>query len=137
MEWDYRNILFDIRPVQGTAEPYFLHLFKGCVLFESILKGNPKKPPPINYTLGRTLRFLHSELGIPNDINIGNTNFPDIIADLAGVNDSIQTAIQFTGKIRNTLGHNLGWVVNLDKMQYQRLFRMVSSSCFHAIAYLY
>ena len=137
MEWDFRNRLFDIRPLQGTAEPFFLHLFKGCVLFESILKGNPTNPPPINSTLRNTLRHLHGELGIPVNIDIGNTNFPDIVADLAGADDSIQTAVEFTGKIRNTLGHNLGWVVTLDKIQYQRLFRMVSSSCFHAIACLY
>jgi hypothetical protein len=137
MEWDFRNMLFDIRPLQGTAGPFLLHLFKGCVLFESILKGNPTDPPPQNSTLGNTLKYLHVKLGIPAKIKIGNINFPDVVADLAGADDSIQTAIKFTGRIRNTLGHDLGWVVNLDKMQYHRLFRMVSSSCFHAIACLY
>lgn len=33
MEWDLRNMLFDIRPIQGTTEPFFMHLFKGCLLF--------------------------------------------------------------------------------------------------------
>lgn len=137
MEWDFRNMLFDIRPVQGTAEPFFFHLFKGCVLFESILKANPTNTPPMNTTLGNSLQHLHRELGISANIQIGNTDFPSIIGDLATANNSIETAIQFTGRVRNTLGHNLGWVVNLDKLQYQRLFRMVSSSCFHAISCLY
>ena len=91
----------------------------------------------LNSTLGNSLRHLHNELGIPDNLNIGNTDFPSIIADLAGADDSIQTAIQFTGRIRNTLGHNLGWVVALDKENYHRLFRMVSSSCLHAISCLY
>jgi len=137
MEWDFRNLLFDIRPTQGTAEPFFLHLFKGCVLFESLLKGNSINPPPLNCTLRDALRHLHSELGVPANLSIGNTDFPTIIAGLAGADDSIQTAIQFTGQIRNTLGHNLGWVVPLNKIQYHTLFRMVSSSCLHAISCLY
>jgi len=137
MEWDFRNLLFDIRPTQGTAEPFFLHLFKGCVLFESLLKGNTVKTPPVTVPLGNALQLLHNELGIQNNLSIGNTDLPTIIADLAGADDSIQTAIQFTGRIRNTLGHNLGWVVPLDKATYHRLFRMVSSSCLHAISCLY
>lgn len=137
MEWDLRNMLFDIRPIQGTLEPFYLHLFKGCVLFESLLKGNPSNPPPLSFTLREVLQYLNKELGIPSTMNIGNVDFPTIIAELAGADDSIQTAIQFTGRIRNTLGHNLGWVVSLEKAQYHRLFRMVSSSCLHAIACLY
>ena len=137
MEWDFRNLLFDIRPIQGTAEPFFLHLFKGCVLFESLLKGNLINPPTLNSTLSNSLRHLHNELGIPENLNIGNTDFPTIVADLAGADDSIQTAIQFTGRIRNTLGHNLGWVFALDKASCRRLFRMISSSCLHAISCLY
>lgn len=137
MEWDFRNLLFDIRPTQGTAEPFFLHLFKGCILFESLLKGNIVKTPPVTSTLGNILQYLHRELGIPNDFGIGNTDFPSIISDLAGADDTIQTAIQFTGRIRNTLGHNLGWVVPLDQAIYRRLFLMVSSSCLHVISCLY
>ena len=137
MDWDLRNILFDIKPILGTAEPFYLHLFKGCVLFESLLKGSLVNPPPIDCTLRNALQHLHVELGISNNITIGHTDFPTIIADLAKANESIQTAIEFTGRVRNTLGHNLGWVVPLDKAQYSRLFRMVSSSCLHAISCLY
>jgi len=135
--WDFRNMLFDIRPIRGTAEPFFLHLFKGCVLFESLLKANLTNPPRLESTLGNAIHHLHNELGVPLNMNFGNTIFPAVIADLAGADNSIQTAISFTGRIRNTLGHNLGWDVALDKIQYHQLFRMVSSSCFHAIACLY
>lgn len=137
MEWDFRNTLFDIGPNQGTAEPFFLHLFKGCVLFESILRANSKKTPPTHYPLSRILDFLHQDLGVASNLNIGNSDLQTIINDLDKADDSIQTAIQFTGRIRNTLGHNLGWVVPINKNHYGMLFRMVSSSCFHAIASLY
>jgi hypothetical protein len=137
MEWELHNLLFDIQPVQGTTEPYFLHLFKGCVLFESLLKANPRKPPRITCNLNDVLQHLHIELGIPPNLNINSQGFQAIINNLASANDSIQTAIQYTGQIRNTLGHNLGWIVNLEKNHYHLLFRMVSSSCLHAISCLY
>jgi hypothetical protein len=137
LEWDLRNQLFDIQPIRGTTEPYFLHLFKGCVLFETLLKANPINPPPLNCSLGPALTHCHSELGISPNINISILGFQDIINNLASSNNSIETAIQFTGQIRNTLGHNLGWIVKFEKDHYQNLFRMVSSSCLHAISCLY
>lgn len=135
IEWDYRNELLDLRAGEGTAEPFFLHLFKGCVLFESLLKSNPRQTPQ-NITLGRILPELSGPLGIP-PVDIREGDFATILANLAGASNSIDTAIQFTGKIRNTVGHNLGWVVQIDKHQYHRLFRMVTSSCLHTIACLY
>lgn len=135
LEWDYRNQLLDLRPGPGTAEPFFLHLFKGCVLFESLLKANPTHRPTSN-TLGRILTQLQGPLGIGN-VDVREAQFGTILTNLAGADEAIETAIEFTGKIRNTVGHDLGWVVNIDKPQYQRLFRMVSSSCLHTIACLY
>ncbi len=138
IEWHDRNELLDLRTSAGTVEPFFLHLFKGCVLFESLLKGNPSQALPQSATnLGSVLQSLHSHLGIPHNIRIGGVDFPTILQDLAGADESIQTAIEFTGKIRNTVGHDLGWVVQIDKHQYHKLFRMVTSSCLHSIACLY
>ncbi len=136
MEWDLRNMLFDIRPLQGTTEPFFTHLFKGCLLFESLLKASPTNPPRLNCNLESALRHFRTELGIP-PLRLGSRGFSTIVSNLAGANNSIQTAIQFTGQIRNTLGHNLGWSVLLDKNHYHHLVRMVSSACLHAIACLY
>ena len=52
LEWDYRSTLIELRPGDGTAEPFFIHLFRGCVLFESLLKANPKDiPPPTRHNL--------------------------------------------------------------------------------------
>lgn len=137
MEWELRNMLFDIQPVQGTTEPFFLHLFKGCVLFESLLKANPINPPIITCNLNDALNHLHIELGISRNLNINSRGFQSIISNLSRADELIETAIKFTGQIRNTLGHNLGWVVTLEKNHYHRLFRMVSSSCLHAISCLY
>lgn len=138
LEWDYRSTLLDLRADVGTSEPFFIHLFKGCVLFESLLKTNPNHQVPAGVrSLGQVLQLFHSLLGIPHNISIGNTDFPTILHDLGNADNRIQTAIEFAGRIRNTVGHNLGWGVNLDKNQYSRLVRMVATSCLHAIACLY
>ena len=140
LEWDRNNGLFDTCPPQGSFEPFFHHLFKGCVLFESLLKNNPNYPvtvPPENSNLGAVLQFLYNELNIRHDISIGRIDLPTIISNLVAADESIQTSIEIAGQIRNTVGHNFGWVINLSKIDYQRLFQMVMSSCLHAIACLY
>jgi hypothetical protein len=138
LEWDYRSTLIELRAGDGTAEPFFIHLFKGCVLFESLLKANPKDTPPSTAsTLGAVLKYLSPRLGIPPNIGIGNTDFPMVLSDLSSANDSKPTALKFAGRVRNTVGHNLGWKVALNKSQYDLLGKMIATSCLHAIASLY
>ena len=138
LEWDYRSTLIELRSGEGTAEPFFIHLFKGCLLFESLLKANPKDaPPPGASTLGSVLHHFYSCLGIPHNLAIGNTDFPTVLRDLPSADDAIPTALQFAGRVRNTVGHNLGWKAALDRSQYDSLARMVAASCLHAIACLY
>ena len=38
LEFKYRDMQLGLRPEPGTNEPFFVHLFKGCLLFESFLK---------------------------------------------------------------------------------------------------
>jgi hypothetical protein len=138
LEWDYRNMFLDLRVDEGTSEPFYIHLFKGCVLFESLLKANPEDPPPSDRNvLIRVLQYLYHHLGIPHDIRIGETDFNTVLQEISRADNSIPTAIRFTGRIRNTIGHDLGWVVNIDNNQYHLLFRMVAISCLHALACLY
>ncbi len=139
LEWDGRNQLIDIRPRPGTTEPFFLHLFKGCVLFESILRQNPECPDAKKkQDLKQLLDLLAPKLGFM--CGKINSKLPTILTDLDRINprdETVKIAIEFTGKLRNTVGHDLGWKVHLGKIQYQRLFQMVMASCFHAIACLY
>lgn len=141
LEWDDRNALFDIRKEKGTFEPYFLHLLKGCILFESLLKNNPSKPNARKKnTLNKLLPLLSPELGIPHQIKISGKNLSGVLSNLAALNpnnETLETAITYTGQLRNTLGHDLGWIVNLDKIQYQRSYQFIMASCLHAIKCLY
>jgi hypothetical protein len=143
IEWNDRSEFLDLRVGKGTAEPFYVHLFKGCVLFESLLKANPTKTPPLKGSLGKyltlinVLQYLHKELGIPNDIKIGESDLPTIITHLRTADKDLSTAVKFTGMVRNSVGHNLGWQLKLDKSHYERLFTMIAISNLHAIAALY
>jgi hypothetical protein len=138
LEWDHRSELIALRTEQGTAEPFFIHLFKGCVLFESLLKANLKRRPT-NNTLGPILDELQSALGFAAKprCKTGGFDFQTIIRDLSSDDNSVYTAVERTARIRNTTGHNLGWQVSLTADQYNSLAAYVASSCLHAVARLY
>jgi hypothetical protein len=136
LEWEHRSELIDLRTLQGTAEPFFIHLFKGCVLFESLLKAS--QPPPQATMLGPLLREMHSRLNFSGDyLRISPFEFPTVVQGLASDDDTVRTACERTGRIRNSTGHNLGWSVALNRSEYDRLAGYVASSCLHAVACLY
>jgi hypothetical protein len=142
LEWDHRSDLLKLRTEQGTAEPFYIHLFKGCVLFESLLKANDENPPaPGNDMLGRLLTQLQPDLGFgathPIYQDITRSDFPTIVNNFKTDDDSLHTAVVRTAQIRNTTGHNLGWQVSLSVPEYNKLAAYVASSCLHAIACLY
>lgn len=136
LEWDYLSELTKLRVGKGTTEPFFIHLFKGCLLLESLLKANPKNPSN-GSTLGSVLRHLYLDLGGPHDFQIGNTDFPAILTSLPTADDAIATAIEYAGKVRNTVGHYLGWEATIDTAAYDSLATKVASACLHSIACLY
>jgi hypothetical protein len=115
------------------------------LLFESLLKENPSPDPwkptkEQNNNLGQLLQKYSTALGskenLGEKISVGG-NLPAILTDLETANNSIFTAIKLTARLRNTVGHNLGWEDGLTKIQYQKLFMMVASSCLHVVACLY
>lgn len=103
LEWEHRSDLIDFRTLQGTAEPFFIHLFKGCVLFESLLKAS--QPQPQATMLGHLLREMHSRLNFSgNYLRISPFDFPTVVNDLASDDDTVRTACERTGRVRNSTG---------------------------------
>jgi hypothetical protein len=139
LEWDYLAGSLDLRVGTGTAEPFYLHLFKGCVLFESLLKANP------NYTTGFRpsdqlnviLDALEQQTGMRSPSQYGATMFPRIVADVTHADNQLTTAIAYAVRVRNTVGHNLGWDADFERLHYDKLASMVASACLHAINCLY
>lgn len=138
LEWHYLNALMEVRPVTGTSEPFFVHLFKGCVLIESLAKLNPKFVPPTQHrSLVSVLQFLQHQLGIPNDLPTSSQGLSDVLLYVSRASTSIADSIIISGKLRNTIGHNIGWDVQITNAEYNQLVMRLFSSMFHLISSLY
>jgi hypothetical protein len=138
LEWHYLNSFLRLRPGRGTHEPFMVHLFKGCVLFESILRMNPKAPVPSQAKgLLSVIQTVRSHLALRNDLPLAAPDFNSVVTDLAGATNSIEEGVIFTGRARNTLGHNLGWQWSMSNALYNKLVMMILCSCLHGIANLY
>jgi hypothetical protein len=139
IEWDFRNEHFEYEVKQGTSEPFFLHLFRGCILFESLLKLNPVISPK-SKTIGGILQEpeIVGELKV-NPIQGKKDGFvlDDIYNKLQSYDNSIDQAIQISYMARNTFGHSLGWDANINQSQYRESYLIIASSCLHVIACLW
>ncbi len=132
-EWSYHAQQIELIE-EGSREPFFLHLFRGCLLFESILKNAPNAPAL--RTLGDALRHYKGKLGL---ITIQTTAsvFNNVVASLTTGMD-IPSSILSCAKARNTLGHNLVWATaDLTPENYELLVKNIAASCLHAISKLY
>jgi len=136
LEWQHKEVLMTIGPRLGTNEPFFIHLFKGCVLFESLLKANPVRPPN-ERTLGRVLQELHSNLGVRHGIPTSSDDLATLLVQLRAADNSIGVAIELSAKLRNTVGHDFGWGTQLTPESYRELARKVGFACLHALSTLY
>jgi hypothetical protein len=136
IEFDFRYVQFQMRNEQGTNESLYLHLFKGCLLFESLLKNNKIHP-----VKGRTLKPVSKELSgylnLPKAFNISEDYLKDVYLKDDIHDDSISNAIITTGRLRNTLGHNIGWPDKMSTPIYLKCFEQIAISCLHAISTLY
>jgi hypothetical protein len=132
-EWPYRANLFELIE-EGSREPFFLHLFRGCLLFESLLKG--AAPGAGLTTLGKALTHHLSALGLTK-FETAESDFNEIPKALTSKMD-IEPTITSCAKTRNTLGHNLVWMIaDLTAETYDLLVRNIAASCLHAISTLY
>jgi hypothetical protein len=142
----FLSFLLEVRPRQtqlrlasggaGTSEPFFLHLFKGCLLFETLLRtssegrrvvaDNPKA------TLGDLLASppLLERLSLPAaPRGLGAQTFADVLAGIkadesAGLTFDVR-AIRATWGLRNATGHSLAWPRRPGERDYERLFVLV------------
>ncbi len=139
LEAGYRFRTLNLRTREGTWKPFYMHLFKGCVLFESLLKANPNINVP-ETELGSILacnKEVRNQLGVKGSITTGGFTFPDLISDIPDEITGVQSDIEFVARLRNTVGHNLGWKVTIQSEQYLRIVFKVSNACLHTISTIY
>lgn len=139
IEWDFRKDHFEYGVKQGTSEPFFSHLFRGCLLFESLLKQKPGDSPK-GTNLGNVLteKEIRTSLKI-GLIRMGTFTLSDVYRELNEITSpvAIDQVIQITYMTRNTLGHNLGWESHISHEQYQKLYFVIAAACLHVIACLW
>jgi len=136
LEASQRKVQLDNVPNPGSFEPFILHLFKGGLLVESLIKLNPKNPPT-DKTLGRVLNHVAGDLGISTGLSISANELQDVINEAESASWTIDNAFQISGRIRNTTGHSLGWEIGLTFNQYGAMFQNLSVACLHTINALY
>lgn len=138
LEKDYRLQTLLLRTEEGSWEPFYLHLFKGCILFESLLKVNPDKAVSED-TLGKILccnKEVRTSLHIKKEIKTKDIDFPTIINNIPDTHD-IQDEVEFVAQLRNVVGHNLCWNVTISPQQYYHMVLIVGDACLHVISTLY
>lgn len=121
----------------STAEPFFLHLFKGTLLFETLLKtssvgqeiqrSNPKA------TIDKFLqdRTIYSAFGFSSaPQGLGGDTFDDVLAAIKsdGTTDFTQRAIRATWGIRNKVGHSMAWPSRPNLSEYEILFHLITGA---------
>lgn len=136
-EWRYRARQIGLVE-GGSREPFFLHLFRGCLLFESLLKESGRRTTSGLPVLSRMLRLYENELGIvAASIDQSSTDIDRKIR-AATSNMAMQQTIEITNQLRNTFGHNIVWEVPaLNAGSYNILVENIASACLHTVSTLY
>jgi hypothetical protein len=135
-EWNYRLQMIELSTA-GSKEPFFTHLSRGCLLFESLLKENPNEPVTSKTSdLEALLRRLGKYLGIKGAISTSCSDFDALVRSLTD-KQPMHSAIECTAQTRNMLSHSVVWPTDLNGRTYDLLVNNIASSCLHAISKLY
>jgi len=113
----------------GSGESFLLHLFKGALIFETLLKVSPLRPTSglgtLNDYLGNP--SVKTRLGLPTGFGgMGNISFDKVIekvreADVRG-DQFGERVVRAAWGVRNTTGHSLAWEKRPAPDEYEMLF---------------
>lgn len=136
--WDrYRELC--LRSAEGgSVEPFVTHLFKGGLIFESLLKqlypnkddGDPAK------TLGQIFRTTAFQADFLASVSPSADSLRQAFNGITG--NDIQSAFDTTSRLRNTTGHNLVWAdveyVLGDPENYRMMFEQEVNALLYVVA---
>lgn len=122
----------------GSIEPVLIHLFKGGLLFESLLKQ--LYPNQDNGKPTKTLGDIFGTTNFKNDflqtVNQKSFALKTILNDIK--NNDLQTAFNTAARIRNTTGHNLVWDDIFDQPNnYKKLYDQTMNAIFFIVTKKY
>lgn len=118
---------------QGSVEPFVTHLFKGGLIFESILKRFYSASPGDKFnTIGQIFNSNKFEKDFPpGKFKTSAKSITDIVIGIKARCD-YETAFTTTAKLRNTTGHKLDWDDKFSN-SYESLFKQEVNAIFYVI----
>jgi hypothetical protein len=131
----YRELGLRSHATGGSSLPFILHLLKGGLIVESLLKHfYPNNGGIPNETIGavfQTRQFLREFL-LAASPHTRATTLAEIYVSISG--NTVLSAFSTTAKLRNTTGHNVVWDdVFDDPEQYRRLFEQEMNAIFYLL----
>lgn len=137
LEYEEREQELFLRSRDGASiEPVLAFLFKGGLIFESLLKYfYPKKDDKkTTYkTIGNVFDTEDFRRDFPKGLSISADSIAAII-DPVGLDHSWQIAFSTTSKLRNTAGHNLVWDYTFDNPDnLKKLYEQQVNAIFYLI----
>ena len=131
LEFTERVQELEIRSSEGgSVEPFISHLFKGGLVYESLLKIFYQKT-----TLDKIYKERRFKEDFLKEVST-SANTLKKIYDAIGADD-IQTAFDTTTQLRNTTGHNLVWDDIFSTDTYTRLYQQEINAIFYIISKKY
>jgi hypothetical protein len=122
----------------GSIEPFITHLFKGGLIFESLLK---KKHIGTGITLEKYLVAKSNELELQKSLYTTERpyKFDDLPGHLTKWDKEIfqEKAIAIAYAVRNTSGHDLGWQDVFTEELYTALYDGVVNAIFWTVNKVY
>ncbi len=132
-EFRDKLVMLNLRSKEGgSIEPFLTHLFKGGLIFESLLKQL--------YPSAKTIGDFNKQRYFKDNFCIINTqalSISDIVIDINYRND-VETAFNTTAKLRNTTGHNLVWDDVFDNPDnYKKLYEQIINAILYIVVKKY
>ena len=131
----------------GSIEPFILHLLKGCLIFESLIKlvypshiyselatimKDPIVKKDINYCQGG-IELIDHAAGIRKTLQDIISNLIPYLEDEGNRVKNSDKWLTLTYALRNVTAHNLTWDDRFNPENYMHLYRSVLFSIFYLI----
>jgi hypothetical protein len=138
LEFESRQTQLFIRSSDGgSIEPFLTHLFKGCLILESLLKLLP--PGDTKKTLKPAIEAHNRELGIDINLLPRDKTLEEVIALMRTLEQNKESypnvCFATTYGLRNTTGHKLAWLDAFQKSElvYQDLYKRILGAIFWTV----
>lgn len=139
LEFSDRRKMLTLRSKdKGTIEPVIIHLFKGALIFETLLKAiYPKNDSgQIIKTLGGLYRnSTYKSKNYPNLEKLTAKSFRQLLSSIKRTKKAtLSLYFRNTTKLRNMTGHSLKWDdIFEDVDNYERLYKQERNALFYLI----